>query len=115
VNINDLTIGEVKEIAKTLGFGTNNSIPPQTKYPRFDGLVVAQFIGRFVFVCNLEIKEGFCYLTNVRNVRYWEARTEGLGDLANNGASSGDKIDDWPDQVIPFDKLGPVMTAGGWK
>ena len=77
----------------------------------FTGPVVAQFIGRFVFVCNLAIKGNFCYLTNVRNIRFWEARPNGLGDVARNGPSKGDHIDSWPDQIIPLDKLGPVMFA----
>lgn len=81
------------------------------KYPEFEGPVVAQFIGRFVFVCHMQIRDGYCYLTKVRNVRYWERRENGLGDLATKGQSNGDAIDKWPDQVIPLDKLGPVMSA----
>lgn len=107
MNINDLTIGQAKELARAFGTDAN-----QVKHPIFDGLVVAQFIGRFVFVCRLEIRDGYCYLTNVRNVRYWTSRDNGLGDLAMHGMLDGDKIDYWPDQVIPVDKLGPVMPAG---
>lgn len=77
----------------------------------FDNPVVAQFIGRFVFVCDLEIKGGYCYLTHVRNVRYWTGRPNGLGDLARFGPLPDDIIDNWPDVIIPIDKLGPVMPA----
>jgi len=106
VNINDLTIGQAKELAAAFGSTTQAS-----EHPIFNGPVIAQFIGRFVFVCNLEIRAGYCYLTNVRNVRYWAERENGLGGFADLGPISGDRIDDWPDQVIPIDKLGPVMPA----
>lgn len=101
--IKDVTLGEASEI---LDF-----FKTKTRHPEFDGPVIAQFVGRFVFVCNMEIKEGYCYLTNVRNVRYWESRDNGLGALATHGKLPGDKIDDWPDQIIPVDKLGPIMQV----
>ena len=114
MNIDQLTIGEAKQLSAMFHIepGIRKAYPPETiKHPRFDGPVVAQFIGRFVFVCYLEIKDGYCYLTNVRNVRYWGARDHGLGDLAKRGKIDEDRIDNWPDQVIPLDKLGPVMEA----
>ena len=112
MNIDDLTIGEAKRLVAMFG----ETYTPSDAPPVFDNPVVAQFIGRFVFVCNLEIRGNFCYLTNVRNVRYWQKRNNGLGDLAAQGETDGDSIDDWPDQIIPLDKLGPVMPAnkGKW-
>ncbi len=107
MKIDDLTIGQAKQIISMIG-GRHS---PADSIPVFDNPVVAQFIGRFVFVCNLQIKGNFCYLTNVRNVRYWDKRNNGLGDLATQGKADGDYIDDWPDQIIPLDKLGPVMPA----
>ena len=105
MNIDELTFGQIKEISALFPAQTANT-PPS-----WDGPVVAQFIGRFVFVCNLRIVGNYCYLTNVRNVRHWETRTDGLGSFARHGAVADDKIDIWPDQVIPLDKLGPVMAA----
>lgn len=107
MKIDDLTIGQAKELATAFGGES-----PRVTHPKFNGLVVAQFIGRFVFVCRLEIRDGYCYLTNVRNVRCWAKRDNGLGEFAAKGQKDGDQIDDWPDQVIPVDKLGPVMPAG---
>ena len=77
----------------------------------YSGPVVAQFIGRFVFVCEMQIEDGICYLSKVRNIRYWSSRKDGLGGLAKDGPVDGDKIDYWPDVKIPIDKLGPVMSA----
>lgn len=105
VNIDELTFGQIKEISALFHAQTANT-PPS-----WDGPVVAQFIGRFVFVCNIRIAGNYCYLTKVRNVRYWESRADGLGGLAKHGETGADKIDIWPDQVIPLDKLGPVMAA----
>ena len=105
MNIDSLTIGQAKQISNMV------SGSEKTSHPHFDGPVVAQFIGRFVLICNLEIKDGYCYLTNVRNVRYWAKRENGLGDVALHGPVSDDNIDKWPDQIIPLDKLGPVMSA----
>ena len=106
MNIDDLTIGEAKSIAKALASNETTGSENEDF-----GLVLCQFIGRFVFVANLSIKGKLCYLTNVRNVRYWDERPNGLGDVAVGGPVAGDKIDDWPDQIVPFDKLGPFMSA----
>lgn len=109
MNIDDLTLGQVKEITRRFRIDEKPSDDTIPRY--FDNPVVAQFIGRFVFVCDLKIEGGFCFLTNVRNVRFWESRTDGLGGLAKFGPKAGDIIDKWPDQIIPLDKLGPVMMA----
>ena len=109
MKIDDLTIGEEKKLVQMLA-GQMPTAEPSCP-PQFNNPVVAQFIGRFVFVCDLRIEGDYCYLTNVRNVRYWEARENGLGDLAKSGEKNGDKIDEWPDQVVPLNKLGPVMEA----
>jgi len=75
------------------------------------GLVVCQFIGRFVFVAHMKIVGRMCVLKDVRNIRYWDSRDNGLGDLATHGPINGDKIDTWPDTTVPIDKLGPFMPA----
>ncbi len=107
MQIDELTVSQAKQLTELFG-----SHPVATYIPpKFDNPVVAQFIGRFVFVCDLYVDGAYCYLTKVRNVRYWESRENGLGDLAKKGPESGDKIDSWPDQIIPLDKLGPVMAA----
>ncbi len=110
MRIDDLTIRQAKELARLFS-ADKVKIPTEEYVPVFKNPVVAQFIGRFVFVCNLQIIGNYCHLTEVRNVRYWEVRENGLGDLAVNGKKEGDKIDKWPDQIIPLDKLGPVMDA----
>ena len=107
MNIDDLTYGQIKEISNLM----NVKPEEKTLVDRDFGLVVCQFIGRFVFVANMKIIDGFCYLENVRNVRYWAERPNGLGGLATDGEIAGDKIDYWPDQIIPENKLGPVMIA----
>ena len=113
MNIDELTIDEVKQIMSMFPM---RAVQTHTQ-PTFNGPVVANFIGRFVFVCNLEIIGDWCYLTNVRNIRYWSAKDNGLGDLATKGPKSDDKIDNWPDQSIPLRQLGPVMAANPevWK
>ena len=100
----DITLGQIEMIRAFLG--------PKYAFvvPEFDGRVIAHFIGRFIFVCHMEIRGGFCYLTNVKNVRFFDKKPEGLGSLAKNGPDQSDKLDDWPDQIIPLDKLGPVMS-----
>jgi len=106
MNIDDLTIGQAKELTALFG-GGRTTVMKNADY----GLVVCQFIGRFVFVANMRIEDGFCVLKNVKNVRYWKERENGLGDLAAKGPISGDKIDSWPNQLVPVDKLGPFMPA----
>ena len=111
MNLDELTIGQARSLAAMF------ERPTVKQAPEFENPVIAQFIGRFVFVCDLRIEGDYCYLTKVRNVRYWESRDDGLGGLAKEGQASGDKIDNWPNQIIPLDKLGPVMPANKekWK
>ncbi len=113
MDIDSLTIAEAKQIAAMFPMRAIETHAP----PTFSGRVIAQFIGRFVFVCNLEIKGNYCYLKNVLNLRYWAKRPNGLGDLAKKGPTDDDIMDEWPDQLIPLDKLGPVMSISedSWK
>ena len=87
----------IKEISQL----TNKQTPENKDY----GRCCVQFIGRLVFIANMEIKNGFIFLTNVKNVRYWSERENGLGELMANGFKTDDKIDDWPDTQAPFHQL----------
>ena len=53
----------------------------------------------------MQIEDGFVILTNVKNVRYWCERDNGLDELMAHGFKSGDEIDDWPDTKSTFNQL----------
>lgn len=107
--IQDIPIGKIMEIFALL----SEADVVETRTPagvKNCGLVVAQFIGRLVFVAKMRIQDGTCHLTEVRNIRYWAVRNDGLGNLPA-GPLDGDKIDQWPDTNIPYDKLISYMPA----
>ena len=54
MKIDDLTIRQAKELARLFS-ADKVKIPTEEYVPVFKNPVVAQFIGRFVFVCNLQI------------------------------------------------------------
>lgn len=86
--------------------------------PDLTSLRMCSFIGRFIFVCEIEIlgDTGWCHLTKVKNVRYWAPRENGLADLAANGPNDDDEIDIWADQLFRLDKLISVgdVNLSAW-
>ena len=87
-NINDMTIGEFKEIATLL----NNSAQP-SDHPLEGKRVVAVLPHGFIHFGKLESVSGRLTLTDAHNLRYWAKRDGGLPEFAAKGPSDEDRID----------------------
>lgn len=87
MNINDLTVGQVKEISNLLG---NKSQETNRLYK--DGEIAIVVLDRGWIYVGQIYKYGNCYrLENAYNVRTW-GTSKGLGELIN-GPLSNTKID----------------------
>lgn len=105
MNINDLTISQASEVARMFSHTTITA-------PRLHGRKLVQAIGRLVFVADVKFDGEFYHLTNVRNIRYWSRRPNGLGDVASNGPTDGDRIDTWPDTMLKAHQLLTLTNVG---
>ena len=79
------------------------------------GRKLIQFNNRLVFVADFSIIEKygiqFCALSNVKNVRYWSCRSDGLGELIKKGFLPDDQIDSWPNIQLPVLQL---LSISDW-
>jgi hypothetical protein len=85
MRIDDLTIGEAKELAKL--FGGAVAAKPRTD----EGINLVILDRGFVYVGYVSVDGDWVYITSAKNVRYW-GTSKGLGELVN-GPLSGTKLD----------------------
>jgi len=90
INIDDLTIGQAKQLAGLVG----KDIPPH--HPCVGKKVLAILPERFIYMGTLEQNGEHYVLNDAQNIRYWKPLKNGLGDLAARGPIDGDKIDICP-------------------
>lgn len=84
INVDELTIGQVKQIAALL--------PAQQVSETIDhGLQIAVLDRGFVYIGYVKTHAGWVHITNAWNIRRW-GTTEGLGQLVN-GPLSGTNLD----------------------
>lgn len=91
MNIDDLTIGQLKQINAMTGGAAST---PQ--HPCVGKKVLVILPGRFIYMGTLEQEGEHCVLKDAKNIRYWKDRDNGLGGFAAKGPVPGDKIDDCP-------------------
>ena len=85
INVDELTIGQVKEIAALLP-------AQQVAEPTIDhGLQIVVLDRGFVYIGYVKTAAGWVHITNAWNIRRW-GTTEGLGQLVN-GPLSGTTLD----------------------
>lgn len=114
MSIDDLTIGQIKELKAMLGLGNPSEIG--TPAPQHCGLCIVVADQGFVSVGDLTIGERYV-LTNERTIRRW-GTTEGLGELVVKGPLSNTILD----SVVPvkeFERKAvlffiPIQDASKW-
>ena len=92
MNIDDMTIKQARELAVAEMFG--GSAPAM--HPLVGKKVLVVLPGRFIYMGTLEQHGSHYTLKDAENIRYWETRDNGLGELASDGVKEGDKIDKCP-------------------
>jgi hypothetical protein len=88
MNIDELTIGEAKELA-CLFSGKHESPCCAENH----GLQIVVCDRGFVYVGETTTDDKWCIIKNARNIRVW-GTSKGLGELAQGGPLSGTKLDD---------------------
>lgn len=107
MNLNDLTIGEAKELFSMFG-----GEPSHLNHPLDGQMVVAVIPNGFIHIGKLQSSGGRYILTDASNLRYWEKRDGGLPELALSGQKAGDRVD-----IIGTVYIDTVLffySAGGW-
>ena len=85
MNIDELTLGQIKQIRALIGEAQ------QTSTPKHIGQHIVVLDRGFVYVGEVEDQGEYLHITNAKNIRVW-GTTKGLGEL-RDGPLSGTKID----------------------
>ena len=87
IDINNLTIGQAKELAAMFApFGNPQELN--------EGLCICVMDKGFIYVGNLTIANGIVTIADAKNIRRW-GTTNGLGQLAEQGAQADTKLDEY--------------------
>lgn len=110
MNLDDLTLGQFKEI-KTL-LRNDECI---TKPTENHGVKLVVLDKGFVYIGQVTTDSIWCSITDARNIRYW-GTTEGLGELCK-GPTSKTRIDLAGNIKAPMSSLILLMAVeeGKWK
>lgn len=95
MNIDDLTIREVKEISNLIG-----SKQQQDKTRDYGHAILVADRG-FVYVGDVIVSGDFAEIKNAKNIRYWGTKN-GLGELVLNGPQEETKLDSCGDLDVPM-------------
>lgn len=86
MNINELTLGQIKEIQALIG--ASHQCKPEIHH----GQNIVVLDRGFVYVGDVCEKDGMLIITKAKNIRYWGTKN-GLGEL-QNGPLKETKLDD---------------------
>ena len=92
VNIDDLTIGQVKELTAMVSW---------EEQKREYGLAIVVVDRGFVYVGDVTVANQWCEIREAKNIRQW-GTTQGLGELVLNGPLANTKLDQCGDLDIPL-------------
>jgi hypothetical protein len=102
MNIDELTLGQLKEIKKAVGVSSS-------KTKEIDGGVRIVILQRgWVMVGKYRRKGKYCYLDNASVIRIW-GTTKGIGEIASCGPTSLTKLDKCFGEV-EFHELTVIAT-----
>lgn len=110
MNIDELTIGQAKELAALLA-------APQRTQPTIEhGLKIVVLDKGFVYVGRVTTDGEWVHIANAHNIRRW-GTTQGLGQLALSGPTTSTELDAVGTVKAPFHALQHLIavTADAWK
>jgi hypothetical protein len=94
MEIDKLTLGEIKEVAKLIGIGN------QSKTRDYGYAIVVADRG-FVYIGNVVVNNDFASITEGKNIRSWGTK-KGLGQLVNEGPQKETSLDICGEIDIPM-------------
>lgn len=107
MNIDDLTIGEGKQLAQMF---TGQSAPAAPGAERIEhGIQIAVLDKGFVYVGEVATDGAWVYITRAVNVRRW-GTTKGLGELVN-GPTRNTELDVVGSIRVPFHALQHLIAV----
>ena len=111
MNIDDLTIGEAKQLAALFGSAAPTTIPSTTDY----GVQIVVLDRGFVYVGRTRIEGDFVLIEDAKNIRIW-GTTKGLGEL-RTGPTSKTEVDQVGRVRAPLRALISLIDTDGaaWK
>jgi hypothetical protein len=95
MNINDLTIGQARELVALFGAVNAGDAEALTQTTTNLGLQIAVLDRGFVYVGNVSLKGHVVIIDHASCVRAWGTK-RGLGELAANGPTSSTVLDPTP-------------------
>ena len=101
MNINDLTIGQAKELAALFGKSA------ASKQVIDHGLSIVVLDRGFVYIGFAKTDGEWVYIDKAKNIRYW-GTSKGLGELVS-GPTSSTKLDSVGNIKVPFHALQQVI------
>lgn len=105
MNIDNLTVGQAKELAQTfapLAKAVNDVVN--------HGFCIAVLDKGFVYVGTVTTDGRFVRITGVQNIRRW-GTTNGLGQLALEGPQENTRLDECGDICAPITELKHLITC----
>ena len=108
INIDDLTIGQARELAALLG---NNAAPRAARVEH--GLQIAVLDRGFVYIGNVVTDGEWCYISDAWNIRRW-GTTRGLGELVN-GPTAETQLDRVGNVCLPLATLQHLVEVEATK
>ena len=113
MNINELTIGQAREIASMFAAQISQEVAPAHEY----GLAIAVLDRGFVYIGQVKTNAQWCDISEASNVRYWGTK-KGLGQLALEGPQPETSIDAVGLVHVPMHaviSIIPVKAVSQWK
>lgn len=104
MNIDDLTIGQARELAAMF----TQNVAPKTERIQH-GLQIAVLDRGFVYIGDVVTDGEWCYIANAWNIRRWGTRN-GLGELVN-GPLSETVLDRVGDVRMPMSALHHLIAV----
>lgn len=110
IDVNELTIGQVRELAALLNPGN----APARVAGRIDhGLQIAVLDRGFVYIGRVVTDGEWCHISGAWNIRRW-GTTRGLGELVD-GPTLNTELDRVGDVRVPFHALQHLIAVKGEK
>ena len=112
MNIDELTIGQAKELATMFASEVKEPKPPMS-HPLIGKKVVAVLPNGFIHFGTLQEESGTYSLNEASNLRYWKQRDGGLPEFAKIGPKNDDRID--VIGTVYFDSALFFYPIGDWQ
>jgi hypothetical protein len=111
MNLDNLTIGQVKELVGLIGGGNTDQV---LTHPLVGKRVTAILPHGFIYFGTLYQHGKTLSLSDASNLRYWKQRNGGLPEFIKNGPIDDDRIDKVESGVVCIGDHIAIIPCGDW-